>query len=746
MNKNIGRILLSGILIFACIVSTCASEVLTDLKARGYSVVPAPQQVSITENDIVLNDSWKMVSSLPNDHIAVKTLRDDVFAWYGIDFSGSGDKVIELKINPGILDETIPSETREQGYILEMMQNKISIIGASKTGLLYGVQTLKQLVKPSPGWYGKFVVPKGEIMDWPDLELRFIHWDTKHHQDKISTLMRFIDQASYFKVNAIAFEMEDKYEYPTHPTIGAPGAFTKEQMHVLTKYALERNIELVPSVQAPSHMTFVLKHEEFAYLRSDGSNYHICMCDEEAMDLIFDMYQDMIDATPGVKYFFASTDEVYYAGICDKCEMEYNEENRSLLWVNYVNRVYEWMQERGRKVVAWVEYPLWPEHIELLPSGLIDGIMVPNRSEQWIESENRAGIKQLAYSSMQGAEYLFPNYFPTNYRNRDIEGRLKDASVQVRKVREKGADPIGTFAAAWDDAGLHNETFWLGWATVTQYSWSVSKPDLGQNTSDFMDVFYGYNAPYMIDLYRLLEKGARFYERVWDKKISDERGPVYGSSFGKGAYDKYDPYLKMPELPDSKTLKVKPVFQLEYRDKIQEAQSLEPEIVALIDRLRFSVNKVARNRYNIEVLISIAELELYTVQAVLKISEVEQTLLTLENAELNPLEKVQELLEVNHKVGEILKDQNEMWIAFNGVWEKGRYEKGRSVEGKDFIHVFDDVKDHFADRRLGLDYMLAPFQRMNMPDWRKKFGQIIQEYAEFNDVEISENQKSRLED
>ena len=103
-------------------------------------------------------------------------------------------------------------------------------------------------------------------------------------------------------------------------------------MHELTQYALERHIQLVPNVQAPSHMAFVLKHKEFEHLRADGSNYHICMCDEEAMELIFDMYQDMIDATPGVDYFFVSTDEVYYAGICGKCKLEYNDKNRRNYW------------------------------------------------------------------------------------------------------------------------------------------------------------------------------------------------------------------------------------------------------------------------------------------------------------------------------------------------------------------------------------------------------------------------------
>ena len=87
-------------------------------------------------------------------------------------------------------------------------------------------------------------------------------------------------------MNAIGFEIEDKYEFPRHPVIGAPGAFSKSEMQDLTRYALARHVQLVPQIQAPAHMAYVLKHEEFRHLRADGSNYQASMCDEEAISLI----------------------------------------------------------------------------------------------------------------------------------------------------------------------------------------------------------------------------------------------------------------------------------------------------------------------------------------------------------------------------------------------------------------------------------------------------------------------------
>jgi len=562
----------------------------------------------------------------------------------------------------------------------------------------------------------------------------------------MKTLKRFLDQAAYFKVNAIAFEIEDKYEYPSHPVIGAPAAFNQDEMEEMSAYALERYIQIIPMVQAPAHMAYVLKHEEFAHLRADGMNYQACMCDEEAIKLIFDMYQDMIDATPGMDYFFVSTDELYYAGICDRCPEPYNDINRSQHWIDFVNRAFTWLTNRNRQMMAWVEYPLLIEDIAKLPPGLI-GPVRDVESKQWIDNLKKAGVSQFAYSSMQGNELLFPNYFSVEFRDRQSEGRLAEAAQTVSRTLENKADLIGTFAATWDDAGLHNETFWLGWATVTQYSWSIGKPELEQSTADFMDAFYGSGSSNMIDDYRFLQKGARFYEYLWDLVISTERDPGYGSSHGKGiGVDRFDQTLRLPPLPSSGDIVMFPEYNSRYAEKIEEAAILIKENDLLLSHLQQSLTRVSHNRYNLEVLLSIAYLERHTYNTVLKLSEIENHLVEASEARLNFSLAVNQMVEAYKLAGEILQEEKKMWTRFKAVWEKSRFEKCRSVDGADFVHVLDDVKDHFADRRPGLEYMLAPFERMGLQNWQRQLKEIIIDYAKVKKVAIRGIETERLED
>ncbi len=740
-SNNIIKVFL---LLFFPLITLSSSGFVNDLRGNGYCLIPAPQETSLTGKNIKVDAGWQVRSKVGTDNIAVKRLASGTSDLLNLEFTGSGTGKILLEISPGILKQNIDKELAMQGYRLEIFSGQVKIIGNGEAGLFYGVQSLLQLLRPSGN--GGYTLPEGIITDWPDLQLRMIHWDTKHHQDRLETLKRFLDQAAYFKANAITFEIEDKYEYPSHTAIGAPGAFTKAEMHELTAYALERYIQLIPVIQAPSHMAYVLKHEEFTHLRADGMNYQVCMCDEEAIQLIFDMYQDMIDATPGVDYFYVSTDELYYAGICEKCKKEYDDINRSQAWVDFANRAYKWLSARDRQMMAWVEYPLLMKDITQLPSGLI-GPIRDVEPKEWIDNLKEAGVKQFAYSSIQGNELLFPNYFRTEFRGKQIKGRLEKVSNTIPETLENKADLIGTFAAAWDDAGLHNETFWLGWATVTQYAWSIGKPELDHSTADFMDAFYGYDSPNMVEAYHLLQEGARFYEDLWDLVISKERGPGYGSSRGKGiGIDRFDHTLGLPQLPTPGDIVMSPEFTTKYAQKIEEASALIVNNDKLIEHLQYSLTKVKRNRYNLEVLLAIAYLERYTINTLMDLAKLEHLLVQASAARLDFPGVVNHMVEAHKLAGEIRIEEKEMWSIFTEVWEKSQYPKCRSVDGKDFVHVLDDVKDHFADRRLGLEYMLAPFERMGLKEWQKQLGLIINDYAIAKNVPIKGLKIERLED
>ncbi|MEJ7616589.1 MAG: beta-N-acetylhexosaminidase [Pyrinomonadaceae bacterium] len=733
------KLRLASFLLFLFGASAFAAPTPTELFMRGYTVIPTPQRVRLEPGDVELDDSWAYeAKGMDEQQIAVRALLTDLKDFHGFVLRPKNQRsggLIRLAIDPNaVATTTSDQEIKRQGYALKIAPGLIEITGNSEQGLFYGVASVLQLLRKSER--GRLTLPVGVIEDWPKLQLRFLHWDTKHHQDKIETLKRYLDWAARFKINMIGFELEDKFAYPSHPIIGAPGAFTPAQLQEIVDYALERYIQVVPQVQAPAHLAYVLKYPQFAHLKSDDNNYQACLCDEETYRVVFAMYDDLIRATKGIDYFFVSTDEVYYAGVCAKCGAPSNPTAQSLKWLEFVERAHRFMSERKRRMLIWAEYPLLPEHVERLPADIIDGIV---GSEDYLPAEKARGIRQLAYTALQGEELLFPNYMNWESARGLAVGSLAEAQRALTAGRALRGNPIGAFGAAWDDAGLHNETFWLGWATAAQFAWASGTPSLEQTIAEFMEIFYGRRVANMPDVYRELQKQARFFERSWDRVVSRERGAGYGNSFGKGiGTTRYDRTLPRPALPSLPNLYFTPIYTGKYGVLAEEAAQMAQDNEALRQKIHENILKAERNHYNLEVFLSLGELIGHHNRLIVGMKSIEDDFAAAQEAAAKNDQKqaIEQIIAAYDKARELVAGRRETFALLQTVWEKSRFPKGQEVDGKKFTHVLDDTKDHWADRRADLSYMIAPEESIGLEEWMKQLAAVIREYAQAKNIPI----------
>jgi len=732
-----------------CLYVVCASAVIlaaqppTPLWLRGYSVIPTPRQARLEAGDVHFDATWVLDASRPGvQHIAVRTLAKDLAEWHGIALRpGTAGKMVRLAVAPGAVATKAAPEIDRQAYRLRIADSLIEITANGDPGLLYGVATLVQLLKRDPT--GRLLLPKGVIEDWPAYQLRFLHWDTKHHQDRMETLKRYLDWAARFKVNMIGFELEDKFEYPSNPVIGAPGAFTTAQLQEIVNYGLERYIQVVPQIQAPAHLAYVLKHPQFAPLRADGNNYHSALCESRTYELIFSMYDDVMRATRGVGYLFASTDEVYYAGIESQCKRPYNPENRSLAWVEFVHKAREFVHSRGRRMLVWAEYPLLAEHVKLLPPDIIDGVI---GEPEYLPDENRLGIRQLAYVSMQGSEFLFPNHLSLEGERGLSRGRLEQAAEYIAHGRHTQGNPIGVYGAAWDDSGLHNETFWLGWSAVAQWGWTPGTPSVEQHVAEFMNVYYGPRVAGMVEIYRSLQRQARAWSRTWDRVVSRVRGPGYGNSYGKGrGTTRYDLTLPAPPLPQGAELTV----QVEKKSPhLAEARARALESDQLVHAIHGSFARVDRNHYNLEVLLALTRFIGHHWRLVEGLAGEENSLTAAHEAasKKDPAQAVGRLVAAYNSIQRLEQEGERIFRELEAVYEKSRFPKGRTVDGRKFVHLLDDTKDHWADRTPDLSFMMAPERSIGLAAWRKQLADVIQAYAKTHNVPVRGLGEARLEE
>ena len=703
------------------------------------SVIPAPRQINLTDSKIVLDHNWK-VETAPElaGNIAIRWLLKDFAEFHGLALDkGAGRRTIRLSVRPGAVSTGAPAEIDRQAYALRIEPDRIEITGNGQPGLLYGVQTLVQLARRDLG--GQLVVPAGVIEDWPALPLRFLHWDAQQHQDRVETLKRYLDWAARLKANMIAFQLEDKFEFPSHPVIGAPGAYTTAQLQELVDYALERHIQIVPMIQAPAHFSWALKHPEFAELRSDGNNYQANTCDPRAMRLIFDLYDDVIQATKGVEYLFVSTDEIYYAGIDPRCGRPYTPENRSLAWVEFVKQAHEHVaKKRGRNMLIWGEYPLLAEHVKLLPADVIDGVSM---EEDYLAEEQKLGMRQLLYVWTQGVELHFPDYLGAEGREGWRPGHLERVGEQIAKHRLWAGKPVGVFGAAWDASGLHNEAFWLGWSAAAQWGWSPGKIPWERHMAEFLRLYYGPSAESMSEIYRLMQHQARAWERSWDRVPSRVRGPAYGNSRGKGiGVQRWDETLDPPPLPSLPSLKRAAGWREKHNALIAGVRLRREENERLALLLETNLGKFDRNRYNLEVFLSIAHFIDRHWRLVDAMAQADRLLADAEAESTGSRHDVAagRMVAAYNRIDRLVKERAEGLRHLRAVWEKSRYPRGQTVGGREFLNINDDSKDYWAQRRPDMSYLTAPEESIGLDKWCADLRQVMESYAKQHNVTLKE--------
>lgn len=128
---------------------TLAAPSPTDLRLRGYSVIPSPQQVSLQSEDIDFDGTWgyRSISVRPT-HIAVRSLLKDLREFHALTLKpavASGKNVVQLAVVQGTVKVAGTDDVASQGYLLKIAPGLIEVTGNGDPGLLYGVQTLTTL-------------------------------------------------------------------------------------------------------------------------------------------------------------------------------------------------------------------------------------------------------------------------------------------------------------------------------------------------------------------------------------------------------------------------------------------------------------------------------------------------------------------------------------------------------------------------------------------------------------------------
>lgn len=727
------------IFLLAAVVSSGFAATVSALFARGYTVLPQPQVVEPGGADFRFGRDFRIETETRD--AAFETLVEELALRFGLKPAAGSDRVIRLEIVRGSVAIGAAADRdravlAEQAYRLDLQPGEIRVTANAAPGLFYGVETLVQLFQRRDGdlW-----LPAARIVDWPDLQYRALYWDDAHHLERVSELKRAVRQAAWFKLNAFSIKLEGHFQYRSAPALTEPYALSPAEFQELTDYGLRYHVQVVPYLDAPAHLAFLLKHPEYARLRQyPQSNYELCVANPESYKLLFGMFQDLLDANRGVKYFYLSTDEPYYVGLADNPQCREAARAKELgsvgkLLAEFLDKAAGYLHDRGRTVIFWGEFPLQPGDIPSLPKHLVNGETYGPAFDPVFKAN---GIRSMIYSWTQGVQELFPEYYALPRTRRLQAGGRSPRVPELFELisftpARQQADLMGMTNAGWADSGLHPETFWLGYASAGAYAWHPGSPSPQEATATFFALFYGPRVRELDRVYQLLSAQAQVWSDSWDTQPSTARKPIFG--YSEGVYDKprpaEDQTLPLPPLPSGENLSVKSSWAGENRRRLELAAAALAENDELLGRLYENLPLAQGNRYNLEVLLSIAQLcrqNLLMLEGLAAMDERLQSAARTSKPE-EAVGAVDQALEIARK---IKAARNRALSEAVEVWQKSWYPRVGEANGRRFFHELDDVKDHLPDRTVDMSFLVYRELLLPFGEWYDRVQAARNRYAQ----------------
>ncbi len=756
------RLLLSGFCLLAFQVVLFAGTI-SPLLSRGYTLLPYPQKVTLGSGDLEFTQAWTITSEPgPDGDDAFSELNDLLAERFHLSLqkgaSGNGKRIVHLVIKPNTVVVTHATDANraalaEQAYRLSIAPNEITITGNTATGLYYGIQTFVQILKRQDG---KLWLPEAIIEDWPDTELRVIYWDDAHHLEHLADLKAAIRQASFYKINGFAIKLEGHFQYSHAAPIVDPYALSPSEFQELTDYGLQHHVQVIPYLDGPAHDAFILKHPEYAKLREfSDSNYEFCATNPETIRLFEGMFDDLLAANKGGKYFVLSTDEPYYVGLADNAQCQEAQRAKQLgsagkVLAEFVTKTAGYLHDRGRTVIFWGEYPLKPSDIGSLPSYLINGEVYGPEFDPVFRAH---GIRQMVYTFTEAAEQLFPQYYvlpsssllhkaPGDSGNGRVQDMLDTisfastsdlSSMRSGPARTNGPDLMGVFVAGWGDAGLHPETFWMGYATGPAAGWNRQALNSSELQSCFYSLFYGRDVADMGRLYQLMSEGARSWEDSWDTGPSAARKPIWGNSYGpfhppRPADDQYLPPLPVPS---QEVLHVATDWRTENNQRLRLAGQFLAHNDELLDLLYANTQRVRFNRYNLAVYLSIAKLYRQNLTMLQNLGQIAD-LLQQAGQDAGKANAAEALASLDHALDiakNIRADRNRVLHDATATWYETWFPRVAQANGRTYLNEVDDVKDHQPVRTIDMSYLVYRELLYPLGEWANKTIAIRNQYA-----------------
>ncbi len=453
-------------------------------------IIPEPQQMKAEEGAFTLRFDQKIVidaSCGTEAYGYAQILQEELRACMGY-----GLAITRGRSRKAAVTLAVSSERKEEEYSLEVAAEGIRITGGGKRGLLYGVQTLRQIVRQTGA-----CVPCMSIHDFPDIANRgFYHDVTRGRIPTLSYLKKLADHLAFYKINQMQLYIEHSYLFEDLSEMWRDDTpLAAEDILELDVYCKKLNIELIPNISCFGHLYKLLRTKSYEHLCEmpdprkapfgfvDRMLHHtIDVTNEESFELIKKMIEEFMPLFTS-EHFNIGADETFDLGK-GKSRAKAEQVGVKRLYIDHVRQLCEFVVKMGKTPMFWGDIICdFPEVIKELPAQTIC-LNWGYEKEQSDESTRKlaeAGARQYNCPGVSGWNQ-FVNRLDVAYEN------IKRMCTYARQYHTEGV-----LTTDWGDYGHinHPDLGIPGRIYGAAFSWNGKIPDFEEMNRRISQVEFG---------------------------------------------------------------------------------------------------------------------------------------------------------------------------------------------------------------------------------------------------------------
>lgn len=412
-------------------------------------IIPAPKQMIEHEGTFLLPCAVKVYMAdcaqrlYPAYCVLQRALADQLGISCQVNTSSAGAQIV-LQIDPAL---------EPQSYRLEIRADGIHIEGGDEAAVLYGVQTLRQML----GQCG-LRLPCLSIADRPSVAVRGYYYDVARGRvPTLAYLKRLADRCAYYKLNQLQLYVEHSFcfaDFSEEQRETTP--LMPEEILEFDAYCRGLSIELVPSLASFGHLYTLLRTKQYRKLNENETDpsapfsfidrmQHatINVSDDEGFALLAQRIRAYA-ALFSSDQFNICADETF-----DLC----SEKSRALgeakgvvnVYAAYLARLCEVVTACGKRPMFWADILLkQPEKAAILPSNsvFLDWDYSAKPSDDSVKALLGAGAKHI---------YLCPGVQSWNRLICDQQTAYQNISALCRYAHTYKVE--GVLTTDWGDFG-----------------------------------------------------------------------------------------------------------------------------------------------------------------------------------------------------------------------------------------------------------------------------------------------------